>query len=113
MLYFQQMFKAQSFPIVCNYDDNGLDIPDGLQADVDQIINKNQFYSSSSDNETEEPEGTSSEMCILRPRPAKRKIRITSDKSYGRHRFCFCLLTFIKPVKPKQPVSNSLRLFRI
>lgn len=77
------MFEAQSFPIVCNYDDNGLDVPDGLQADVEQIISKNHFRSSSSENEADEELDSPNEMTILRPKPSRRKVRIASDKSYG------------------------------
>ncbi|KAL4233205.1 hypothetical protein ACF0H5_007889 [Mactra antiquata] len=77
-----QMFQAQSFPIVCNYDDNGLDMPDGMQADVEQIISKNHFRSSSSENEADEELDSPNEMTILRPKPSRRKVRIASDKSY-------------------------------
>ena len=84
------MFQAQSFPIVCNYDDNGLDVPDGLQSDVESLINRNHFQSSSSENEADEAVDSPSEMTILRPKVSKRKIRINSDKSYGMYyHFCF------------------------
>ncbi|XP_053396044.1 intermembrane lipid transfer protein VPS13A-like isoform X3 [Mercenaria mercenaria] len=77
-----QIFQAQSFPIVCSYDDNGLDVPDGLQSDVEQMINRNHFRSSSSENEADEELDSPSEMTILRPKNTRRKIRIASDKSY-------------------------------
>jgi len=77
------MFTAQSYPIVCSYDDNGLDMPDGIQGDVEQMINKNHFRSSSSENEAEEELDSPTEMTILRPKVARRRMRITSDKSYG------------------------------
>ncbi|XP_052241928.1 intermembrane lipid transfer protein VPS13A-like isoform X2 [Dreissena polymorpha] len=76
-----QMFKAQSYPIVCSYDDNGIDMPDGFQGDVESLINRNQFVSSSSENEPDELDSPS-EMTILRPKMPRRKIRIASDKSY-------------------------------
>ena len=80
-----QMFQAQSFPIVCNYDDNGLDVPDGLQNDVETLISRHQFQSSSSENEADEMVDSPSEMTILRPKLSRRKIRISSDKSYGKY----------------------------
>lgn len=78
------MFQAQSFPIVCSYDDNGLDMPDGMQGDVEQMVNKNHFRSSSSENEADEEIDSPTEMTILRPKVARRKMRIESDKSYGK-----------------------------
>ena len=81
------MFQAQSFPIVCNYDDNGLDVPDGLQSDVENLINRNHFQSSSSENEADDSVDSPSEMTILRPKITRRKIRISSDKSYGNYIF--------------------------
>ena len=92
-----QMFQAQSFPIVCNYDDNGLDVPDGLQNDVESLISRNPFQSSSSENEADEAVDSPSEMTILRPKVTRRKIRINSDKSYGELVFLYML--------------NSVRLF--
>lgn len=79
-----QVFQARSFPIVCSYDDNGLDVPDGLQSDVEQMINRNHFRSSSSENEADEELDSPSEMTILRPKNTRRKVRIASDKSYGK-----------------------------
>lgn len=78
------MFQAQSYPIVCSYDDNGLDMPDGIQGDVEQLINKSHFRSSSSENEADEELDSPTEMTILRPKVARRRMRIASDKSYGK-----------------------------
>jgi hypothetical protein len=75
---------------VCSYDDNGLDAPDGLQTDVEQMINRNHFRSSSSENEADEELDSPSEMTILRPKNTRRKVRIASDKSYGEC-LIFCL----------------------
>ncbi|XP_052807431.1 intermembrane lipid transfer protein VPS13A-like isoform X2 [Mya arenaria] len=77
-----QMFQAQSFPIVCSYDDDGLDMPDGIQADVQNLISRSQFRSSSSDNDADEELDSPNEMTILRPKITRRKMRIASDKSY-------------------------------
>ena len=79
-----QIFQAQSYPIVCSYDDNGIDMPDGIQDEVDHMISRSHFRSSSSENEAEEELDSPNEMTILRPRVTRRKIRISSDKSYGK-----------------------------
>ncbi|KAK3591108.1 hypothetical protein CHS0354_035920 [Potamilus streckersoni] len=77
-----QLFQAESYPIVCSYDDNGLDAPDGIQSEVEQMINRNYCHSSSSEVDEDEQVDSPGEMTIIRPKVQKRRIRIASDKSY-------------------------------
>ncbi|KAL3882618.1 hypothetical protein ACJMK2_028943 [Sinanodonta woodiana] len=77
-----QLFQAESYPIVCSYDDNGLDAPDGIQNEVEQMINKKYCHTSSSEVDEDEQADSPGEMTIIRPKVQKRRIRIASDKSY-------------------------------
>ncbi|WAR06888.1 VP13A-like protein [Mya arenaria] len=53
-----------------------------IQADVQNLISRSQFRSSSSDNDADEELDSPNEMTILRPKITRRKMRIASDKSY-------------------------------
>ena len=71
-------------------------MPDGLQTDVETMISRHAFQSSSSENEADEMVDSPSEMTILRPKLSRRKIRINSDKSYGRFPCVFIFCCFAK-----------------
>jgi len=85
------MCVAQSLPLVCSYEEGCLDVMDGVAAEVaarggrgGPWGNGRAGRSSSSDNEADEELDSPADTTILRPRGPRRRMRITSDKSYGR-----------------------------
>ena len=75
---FLQVVRAKSFPMMCMYEDHDLDIPDGLQSEVQEMMHRARVKSSSSETDTD----SSTDMTVIRHK-SLRRIRHGSDRSYG------------------------------
>ena len=64
--------------MLCMYEDHDLDIPDGLQSEVKEMMHRSRVRSSSSETDTD----SSTDMTVIRHKPLRR-IRHGSDRSYG------------------------------
>ena len=83
--WYLQMIRGRSYPMSFNYIQDDFNMEECLRNDVQQMLHKNKRRSSSSDSETD----NSTEMTVLRPKLARKRSRIASDKSYGEKRW-FC-----------------------
>ncbi|XP_025099873.1 vacuolar protein sorting-associated protein 13A-like isoform X2 [Pomacea canaliculata] len=72
-----KVMKAKSFPVMCMYEDHDLDIPDGLQSEVQEMMHRARIKSSSSETDTD----SSSDMTVIRHKTLRR-VRHASDRSY-------------------------------
>ena len=70
--------RAKSFPMMCIYEDHDLDVPDGLQSEVQEMMHRARVKSSSSETDTD----SSTDMTVIRHK-SLRRIRHGSDRSYG------------------------------
>ena len=74
----RQVVRAKSFPMMCMYEDHDLDVPDGLQSEVQEMMHRARVKSSSSETDTD----SSTDMTVIRHK-SLRRIRHGSDRSYG------------------------------
>ena len=64
--------------MMCMYEEHDLDVPDGLQSEVQEMMHKQRLKSSSSDSDSE----SSQDMTVIKNK-VLRKIRHGSDRSFG------------------------------
>ncbi|XP_055887721.1 intermembrane lipid transfer protein VPS13A-like isoform X3 [Biomphalaria glabrata] len=73
-----KVIRAKSFPMICMYDDNDVNIPEELQTEVQQMMHRSRVKSSSS--ETDDP-SADQDMKVIRHKSLKR-LRHGSDRSF-------------------------------
>ncbi|KAK6170959.1 hypothetical protein SNE40_019236 [Patella caerulea] len=73
-----KLIKAPSFPMACTYEDNDLDVPDGLQNEVQQMMHRSRMKSSSSETDTD----SSTDMTVIRHKSIRR-LRNGSNRNYA------------------------------
>ncbi|KAL8622223.1 hypothetical protein ACOMHN_043746 [Nucella lapillus] len=72
-----KVVRARSFPMLCMYEDHNLDVPDGLQSEVQEMMHRARVRSSSSETDTD----SSSDMTVIRHK-SLRRVRHGSERSY-------------------------------
>ncbi|XP_076444664.1 LOW QUALITY PROTEIN: intermembrane lipid transfer protein VPS13A-like [Babylonia areolata] len=73
-----KVVRARSFPMLCMYEDQDLDVPDGLQSEVQEMMHRARVRSSSSETDTE---SSSPDMTVIRHK-SLRRVRHGSERSY-------------------------------
>nr|KAG5703288.1 hypothetical protein BaRGS_025530 [Batillaria attramentaria] len=72
-----KVVQAKSFPMMCMYEDHDLDVTDGLETEVQQMMHRARVKSSSSETDTD----SSTDMTVIRHK-SLRRVRHGSDRSH-------------------------------
>ena len=77
-----QVVGAESFPMVCVYEESDLTVPETLQTEVQQMMHHARIKSSSSETEADGSNTSLTDMTVIRHK-SLRRVRQGSVHSFG------------------------------